>query len=129
MTTYQVTAWCNFPHYTTFEVDARSPREALRKARQQALEESPEPCNGFTVEWDEFEICPEADDVKCRRYVEPAKRAEIAAMELLDALRQGTDAAQRVLDSWERGDLAASIRALSQWLSDARAAIIQATKG
>jgi len=29
--------------------------------------------------------------------------------------------AQRVVDSWERGDLATSIRALSQWLADSLA--------
>ena len=83
--TYEVTAWCSFPHYTTFEVNARSPREALRKARLQAPEEYPEPCNGGAIEWDEFKVCPNGDEAKARIYLEPARRAEVAAERLLRA--------------------------------------------
>jgi hypothetical protein len=85
MPTYQANAWCSFPHYTTFEVDARSPKEALRKARQQVSEEYPEPCNDGVLEWDEFEICPNCDDAKSRTYFEPSRRAEMAAQYLLRA--------------------------------------------
>jgi hypothetical protein len=85
MSKYQVTAWCNFPHYATFEVEARSPREALRKAKEQAVDEYPEPCNGGAVEWDEFEIYPEGNEAKSRTYFEPARRAEMAAEYLLRA--------------------------------------------
>jgi hypothetical protein len=85
MTKYQVTAWCSFPHYTTFEVEAQSLREAFRKAREQAPEEYGEPCNGCEIDWDEFEIHPEGDEEKVRRYVEPSRRAEMAAEHLLRA--------------------------------------------
>ena len=85
MTIYEVTAWCSFPHYTTFEVEARSLAEALRKAQKQAPEESGEPCYGCAVEWDEFEIHPEGDQRKSKAYVEPSRRAEVAAEDLLKA--------------------------------------------
>jgi hypothetical protein len=85
MTTYHVTAWCSFPHYTTFEVEARSFAEVLRKAQQQAPEEYAEPCNGSAVDWDEFKICPGGDEAKSRIYFEPARRAEVAAKDLLSA--------------------------------------------
>jgi hypothetical protein len=85
MTKYEVTAWCSCPHYATFEVEAKSPREALEKARQQAPDEYPEPCNGSAVDWAEFEICPNGDDAKSRTYFEPSRRAEVAAQRLLDA--------------------------------------------
>ena len=85
MATYHVTAWCGFPHYTTFEVEARSFAEALRKAQEQAPEEYAEPCNGGAVDWDEFEICPDGDERKSRIYVEPPRRDEIAPEHLLKA--------------------------------------------
>jgi hypothetical protein len=85
MTTYEITAWCSFPHYTTFEVEASSLREALRKARQQAPQEDAEPCNGGATDWDEFKIDPEGDEDKSRIFFEPARRAEVAAQDLLAA--------------------------------------------
>jgi hypothetical protein len=85
MTIYHVTAWCSFPHYTTFEVEARSFAEALRKAQQQAPEEYAEPCNGGAVEWDEFQIHPKDGEAKSRTYFEPTRRAEMAAGRLLRA--------------------------------------------
>jgi hypothetical protein len=85
MTTYHVTAWCSFPHYATFEVDARNPREALRKAKEQAPDEYAEPCNGGAIDWDEFEIRQGDDDTKPRTYLEPSKRVEITAERLLRA--------------------------------------------
>ena len=85
MTKYHVTAWCSFPHYTTFEVEARNFPEAFRKAQEQAPEEYAEPCNGGGIEWTEFEIRPEDDDAKSRFYFEPERRAELAAGDLLKA--------------------------------------------
>ena len=52
-----------------------------------------------------------------------------AAPELLDALQTQTDAAQDVLDNWERGDLAAAVRALAATLAASRAAVRQAKGG
>jgi hypothetical protein len=57
----------------------------LRKARQQAPEEYAEPCNGGGIDWDEFEIHPEGDEAKLGIFFEPARRAEVAAQDLLAA--------------------------------------------
>jgi hypothetical protein len=126
MTTYEVTAWCVVPYYTTFELDAETVNEALEKAKLQAREECGEPCDdGGESDWEEFEITSDAESL---RYLTPARAGEIAAPELLDALRRGVNVAQAVVDSWEHGDLAESVRTLSLWLADARAAINQAIK-
>jgi hypothetical protein len=86
MTTYNVTAWCSLPNYTTFEVEAESVEDALAKAKTQAKDECPEPCNGPSYDWDEFEIC--ADDAsEYIRCLKPERAAEIAAQEMLEALR------------------------------------------
>ena len=48
------------------------------------------------------------------------------APELLNALRTQSDAAQDVLDNWERGDLAGAVRALAATISTSRDAIAKA---
>ena len=85
MTTYEVTAWCSVPHYTTFEVKARSFPEALRKAQKHAPDEYAEPCDDATAEWDDFQIHAKGDPRKSRTYFEPRRRAELAAEHLLKA--------------------------------------------
>jgi len=127
MPRYDVTAWCSFPHYTTFEVEAASIEEALAKAKTQVGDESPEPCDGASCEWNELEVCADDGDQFIRR-LEPERAAEIVAPELLCALQRGVYAARGVTDSWERGDLTQAVRALSLWLADADAAIKQATQ-
>jgi hypothetical protein len=47
--------------------------------------------------------------------------------ELLEVLDAQTDAAQAVIDAWERGDLAAAVRMLDASIPAARAAIARAT--
>jgi hypothetical protein len=128
MTTYQVTAWCVVPYYTTFELEANSIADALEKAKLQALDEYGEPCGGGESDWDEFEIVSEGDADEYVRHLEPERLAENAALELRDSLQRGINLAQQVVGSWEGGDLAAAVRALSQWLGDARTAINKTTK-
>lgn len=128
MTTYQISAWCAVPYYTTFELEANCIDDALEKAKRQALEACGEPCGGGESDWDEFEIVSEGDADEYIRYLEPSRLAENAALELRDELQRGTNVAQQVVDVWERGDLAAAVRALSTWLADARAALDKATK-
>ncbi len=125
MTTYEVTAWCSFPYYTTFEIDAENINEALEKAKHRARDEYGEPCDNGESDWDEFDISSDDESLK---YLEPARLAANAGLQLLDALQSGTTIAQHVLDSWERGDLAGTVRALSQWLEGSRAVINKATK-
>jgi hypothetical protein len=84
MTTYEVTAWCDVLHYTTFEVDAGTIAEALEKAKLQACEEDGEPCNSADFTWDEFEISSEGDGASLT-YLAPSRLIENAAEHLLCA--------------------------------------------
>jgi len=128
MTTYQVTAWCVVPHYTTFDVHAGNIAEALEKARNQAQEEYGDPCDGVKCDWDEFEVVSDNAGEQIR-HLEPARRTENAAQELLDHLRTGVSLVQFLLATWDGGDLAGAVRALAQWHTDAGATIAQATDG
>ncbi|MBV9506232.1 MAG: hypothetical protein JO323_14625 [Acidobacteriia bacterium] len=101
MNTYEVTAWCVFPHYATFEVQARSLKAALAKAKKQVQEETPEPCNGGPHNWDEMEV--RAEDGRSLQYLSPQLATEIAAPELLDLLRSRLHAARTMTEAWERG--------------------------
>ena len=126
MSTYHVTAWCQVSYYATFDLDAKNIDEALKQAKLRARDECGEPCGG-EYPWDEFEITSEnaAEHV---RHLEPSWLAAIAADELLDTLQRGVALAESVVDSWDGGDLAGALRALSQWLAGASAAIAKATK-
>ncbi len=53
----------------------------------------------------------------------------LAAPELLSALEGQTDAAQAVIDNWEKGDFAAAVRTLDGWIATARGAIAEAKGG
>jgi hypothetical protein len=68
------------------------------------------------------------DGAEYVRHVEPARLAENAGPELLDALERGVTVAQDVVDFWEHGDVAEAVRALSLWLAEARPAIHKATQ-
>ena len=46
-----------------------------------------------------------------------------AAPEMRGALTEGVEAAQKVMDSWESGDLAGAVRTLQKWLETARNAV------
>ena len=125
MTLYQVTAWCAFPHYTSFEVEADSFDAALAKAEAQVKDEVPESCDGAAYEWNELEIA--GGEGEHFRRLSPERAAEIAAPSLLDTLRGGVIAAQDVIDRWERGDLAEAVRGLAAWLTEAAAVLREAT--
>ena len=127
MRRYDVTAWCSFPHYTTFEIEAASVEEALTKAQTEVNDEYAEPCNGASYEWNEFELCSEAAD-EYLRHLEPDRAAEIAASELLETVRRGVAAARDVISRWEQGDLAEAVRTLALWLATADSAIEQLLK-
>ena len=127
MPRYDVTAWCSFPHYTTFEIEAASALDALAKAKMQVDNEYPEPCNGAPYEWNEFELRSEAAD-EYLRHLEPHRAAEIAAPELLDTVKRGVVAARDVISKWEQGDLAGAVRTLALWLATADSAIEQLLK-
>jgi hypothetical protein len=54
-------------------------------------------------------------------------RLREAAAELLTALKGQTAAAEAVIGNWEKGDLAAAVHALDEWIAPARNAIAKAT--
>jgi hypothetical protein len=87
MTTYNVTAWCTVPCYTTFEIEAATFHEALEKAKLQARNECGEPCNSGDFDWDEYEISSEDDDSQVITYLEPPRLAANAADDLLCAAK------------------------------------------
>jgi hypothetical protein len=126
MTTYEVTAWCSVPYFTIFDVEAGSIGEALEKAKVQAKDEYGEPSD--RADWDEFYIVSEGDSDEHVLHLEPPRLAEIAALELLEQLQRGVDHVQSIVDSWERGDLAAAVRDLTLWLPEARATLKKATE-
>lgn len=127
MTTYQVTAWCSVNYYATFDVEAGSMAEALEKARGRAREEPGEPCDGAECDWNEFEIISDGNEDERFRHLEPELLAANTATELLEELQRGVALAQGLLETWERGDLAASVRSIGEWLTDARTILRWAT--
>jgi hypothetical protein len=128
MTTYNVTAWCDVPHYTTFDVEADSIDEALEKGKLQACEEDGEPCNSTKFDWDEFEISSEDNEAADLTYLAPSRLIENAAPTLLAALRRFEEAWRRWADDIRRiPELAASTE-LFDIYEQARAAIAEATQ-
>ena len=128
MTTYTVTAWCNVAHYTTFEVDAGSIDEALKKGRIQAREECGEPCSDAEYEWDEFEVFAESDETAFAKHIEPSRLAEIAASALLAALRRFEEAWRRWADDIRQHPRLAASTEMFDIYEQACAAITEATQ-
>jgi hypothetical protein len=128
MTTYNVTAWCDVPHYTTFDVEADSIDEALEKGKLQARDESGEPCNSTRFDWDEFEITSEADENASLTYLAPTRLIENAGPTLLAALCGFEEAWRTWADDIRRiPELAASTEMFDIY-EQARAAIAEATQ-
>jgi hypothetical protein len=44
----------------------------------------------------------------------------VATPEMINDLRDGIEAAQRVIDTWSQGDLAGAVNGLEQWIASAR---------
>ena len=107
--------------------EARTPKAALAKARR-FHENQPEDLmfeeydGGMPV--NEIEISRNGDVVAVWR--DSDLRLRLAAGELLAALEVQTEAAQTVIDAWEKGDLAAAVNGLDHCLAEARAAILKA---
>lgn len=74
----------------------------------------------------EGDAVAETDSGKPANQQEADARLMARAPELLNALRTQSDAAQDVLDNWERGDLAGAVRALAATISTSRDAIAKA---
>ena len=128
MTTYNVTAWCLVPYYTTFDVDADNIDAALRKARLQARHEYGEPCNAGDSEWDEFEIASEHGDAAALRYLEPQRLAANAALTLLAALLRFEAAWRKWADDISRCPKLAASTEMFDIYEQARAALAEAAE-
>jgi len=50
----------------------------------------------------------------------------VAAPWMRDELRDGIEAAQRVLDTWSQGDLAGAVNGLEEWIASARVTLAKA---
>lgn len=50
----------------------------------------------------------------------------IAAPWMRDELRDGIEAAQRVIDNWSKGDLAGAVNLLEAWIASARETLAKA---
>jgi hypothetical protein len=76
----------------------------------------------------EIEVAgPEGDELAVWRDDDLTLR--LAASDLLEVLAAQTDAAQAVIDAWEKGDLAGAVRTLDGSIHSARAAIAKAKGG
>ncbi len=129
MTTYTAYFRGN-AEFATKEFVAKTPEKALRMARdfleQHGDELDFEPYDHGGMAVDEIEICTDgADELAVWRGED--LRLRLAARDLLKALQDQTELAQKVIDNWTTGDLAAAVRALGATLPESRAAIAWAT--
>ena len=117
--------------FATREFKARTPKEALRKART-FLDTSVEDLmfeeynGGMPV--NEVAITdPQGSEVAV--WYDDELSVRLAASDLLGALESQTAGAQSVIENWTQGDLAAAVRALDASIPGARAAIAKAKGG
>jgi hypothetical protein len=114
--------------YAIEEIKARSGKDALRKAR--ALAEKRADNLTFSAYDDGHPVneilVRDGEGNEVATWCDDELRLRLAASALLEALEGQTEAAQAVIDSWERGDLAGAVSALSGWIDPARDAIAKA---
>ncbi len=116
--------------FATKSFVAKTPEKALRKARDflekhgDQLDFEPYDHGGMAV--DEIEI--RTDDAhELAVWHGEDLRLRLAARDLLKALQDQTELAQKVVDHWATGDLATAVRALDATIPKTRAAIARAT--
>jgi len=117
--------------WATADITARTPEQAMRKARALAEKDidALDWCtyDPSSVPLEEIEISGPHADGPVWQSAELALR--LAAPELLETLDGMADAAQAVLDCWERGNLAGAVCGLDGMVSAARVAIAKAKGG
>jgi hypothetical protein len=117
--------------YANREFKAGSPRAALKKARAFYDDHTEELLfqehdGGHAV--NEI-VVRDGDGNQVAAWYDDDQRLRLAASEMLAALEGQTEAAQAVIDNWERGNLAGAVGALADWIAPARNAIAKATGG
>jgi hypothetical protein len=85
MTLFNVTAWCDRAFFTSFEVEADSPEQALTLAKARAENEPADECDS-NYPWDTFQICDANDNSLLTFQDDQAKLIE-ADSKLLAALK------------------------------------------
>lgn len=61
-----------------------------------------------------------------REEAERIRSLAVAAPWMRDELRDGIEAAQRVIDTWSQGDLAGAVNSLEEWIASARVTLAKA---
>jgi hypothetical protein len=115
--------------YAIRDFKARSGKDALRKAQAFADQCADELAftpydGGRTV--NEI-VVHDRDGNEAAAWYHDDLRLRLAASEILESLEGQTDAAQAVIDSWDKGDLAGAVGALAEWIVPGREAIAKAT--
>jgi len=110
------------------EFKARSPQAALRKARAFYDDHAEELLfteydGGLPV--NEIEVF-DANGTGVAIWYDDEMRLRLAAGDLRDALEEQTEAAEAVIDRWEKGDLAGAVRGLDACIASSRAALAKA---
>jgi hypothetical protein len=114
--------------WATEEIDAATPEQALQQARA-LIDTDADALDWCTydpgsVPLDEIEI--EGPDGAGAVWQSEDLALRLAASDVLDVLETQTDAAQAVIDAWDKGDLAGAIRMLAGSIATARASIAKA---
>jgi tellurite resistance protein len=110
-------------------IKAPTPELALQRARQIESEETE------TLDFQSYDSGAGVEHIEIRsadgntvaEWRSKDLLIRLAASELLEALKNQTEAAQAVIDNWSNGDLAAAVRGLDASIAGARAAIAKAT--
>jgi len=106
-------------------VEAKTPKQALKVARKlydEHLEELEFASYGDADEVEQIQIW-DGERGTLASWESEGYRLRLAGPELLEVLEGQTAAAQAVVDSWEKGDLAGAVRALDASLETAWAAL------
>jgi hypothetical protein len=114
--------------WATEFIDAETPEKALQQARALIGSDANtlDWCSydPFSIPLDEIEI--NGADGTGAVWQSQDLALRLAALDLRDALEAQTTAAQAVIDTWAKGDLAGAVRMLAVSIGSARAAITKA---
>ena len=115
-------------NYAGEEIEADTPEQALALAREMTENDEVEHFHHYdeAPSVNHIEIL-DADSNELAHWRDADLILRIVAPELLGILKEQTDAAQAVIDSWSNGDLAAAVNTLEGLIEPARIIIARAT--
>jgi hypothetical protein len=114
-------------NYASEEIEADTPEQALALAREMNERDEVEHFHHYDEgpPVNHIEIL-DADRNELGHWRDDDLLLRMAGPELLDILKEQTDAAQAVIDNWSSGDLAAAVNALEGLIEPARGIIARA---